>query len=118
MTVCMLEKPMQKADKFVAQRVLDVVECGLTSGVGIQKPGKMCVEAAVAFAMGLPHGDQPLKCVAGEVINAKIDLNDSFHGKVIGSVPPAFERSPFSNLAATRLTARSLGRGMRSFYGG
>jgi len=38
----------------------------------------MCVEAAVCYALGLPHGDNPDKCVAQSVRVAKIVLNDSF----------------------------------------
>lgn len=34
-----------------------------------------CVEAAVCFALGLPHGDQP-PCVHPALINFKIGLND------------------------------------------
>jgi hypothetical protein len=60
----------------VAAKVLNAVDAGLTSGMGIQEPGKMCVEAAVCFALGLPHGDNP-PCVGEAVRSAKIRLNDS-----------------------------------------
>jgi hypothetical protein len=59
----------------VARRVLEVVDAGLVSGLGIQKPGQMCVEAAVCYALGLPHSDDP-KCVSKAVRILKIELND------------------------------------------
>jgi hypothetical protein len=60
----------------VATKVLDCVRAGLVSGVGKPIPGQMCVEAAVCFALGLPHGDDP-KCVAQSLRRLKIKLNDS-----------------------------------------
>ena len=59
-----------------AQKVLDVVDAGLVSGVGKPVPGQMCVEAAVCYAMGLPHGDDPT-CVSRALRSLKIKLNDS-----------------------------------------
>ena len=59
-----------------ARKVRDVVKKGLTSGLGVQEPGKMCVEAAVCYAMGLPHGDNP-HCVGSAVRAFKIRLNDA-----------------------------------------
>lgn len=59
----------------VATKVLQVVDVGLVKGVGKPKPGEMCVEAAVCFAMGLPHGDEPA-CVAPALRALKISLND------------------------------------------
>ena len=49
---------------------------GLTGGLGEPEPGKMCVEAAVCAALGLPHGDNP-GCVIGSLREIKITLNDS-----------------------------------------
>src|ERR1700721_888939 len=60
----------------VAKKVLTVVDAGLVSGVGIAEPGKMCVEAAVCYALGLPHGDDP-DCVSRALRALKIRLNDS-----------------------------------------
>jgi hypothetical protein len=60
----------------VARKVLETVDAGLSSGLGVQEPGKMCVEAAVCFALGLPHGDNP-PCVGRAVRAFKIQLNDS-----------------------------------------
>lgn len=60
----------------VAQRVLDTIDAGLVSGVGKPVPGQMCVEAAVCYAMGLPHGDEP-DCVSPALRALKIGLNDS-----------------------------------------
>src|SRR3990167_3857813 len=59
----------------IAQKVRDVVDAGLVSGVGNPEPGKMCVEAAVCFALGLPHGDKPT-CVSPALRRLKIGLND------------------------------------------
>lgn len=58
-----------------ARRVLEVVDAGLSSGLGHPKPGAMCVEAAVCFALGLPHGDNP-PCVHPLMRAYKIQIND------------------------------------------
>ena len=62
-------------DLNVAKKVLETVDAGLVCGVGKAKPGEMCVEAAVCYAMGLPHGDRPT-CVSDAVRGFKIGLND------------------------------------------
>jgi hypothetical protein len=61
--------------KEIASKVLEVVDAGLSSGVGERKPGFMCVEAAVCYALGLPHGDDP-RCVSPALRSLKITLND------------------------------------------
>ena len=58
-----------------ARRVLEIVDAGLVCGQGIPEPGKMCVEAAVCYALGQPFGDEP-KCVHPVVRCFKIALND------------------------------------------
>ncbi len=60
----------------VARKVLDTVDAGLVNGKGNPKPGQMCVEAAVCYALGLPHGDDPA-CVSRALRSLKIRLNDS-----------------------------------------
>jgi hypothetical protein len=60
----------------IATKVRDVIDAGLTSGVGEPEPGKMCVEAAVCYALGLPHGDDP-GCVSQSLRKLKIRLNDA-----------------------------------------
>jgi hypothetical protein len=60
----------------IAKKVLDTVNAGLVRGVGDPIPGQMCVEAAVCFAMGLPHDDNP-PCVHYMLRSIKIGLNDS-----------------------------------------
>ena len=60
----------------IATKVLSVVDKGLSSGTGNRKPGEMSVEAAVCYALGLPHGDDP-GCVAPALRTLKIRLNDS-----------------------------------------
>jgi hypothetical protein len=63
-------------NKELAQKVLDTIKHGLVRGLGKQEHGKMCVEAAVCYAMGLPHGDKPT-CVGEAVREYKIRINDS-----------------------------------------
>ena len=60
----------------MAARVREVVDAGLSAGLGVATPGQMCVEAAVCYALGLPHGDDP-GCVDPAVRRLKIRLNDS-----------------------------------------
>ena len=62
--------------KALVLKVLKVVDAGLSHGVGSPQPGQMCVEAAVAYAMGEPHTDNP-KCVLRAIRDMKIGLNDS-----------------------------------------
>ena len=62
--------------KAVAEKVLATVDAGLVKGLGESEPGKMCVEAAVCYAMGLPHSDNP-GCVSSAVRWFKIALNDA-----------------------------------------
>jgi hypothetical protein len=62
--------------KDVVTRLLDVVDAGLVKGIGDPIPGQMCVEAAVCYALGLPHSDDP-QCVAPSLRSLKIRLNDS-----------------------------------------
>jgi hypothetical protein len=66
---------MSAITKKLASKVLEVVDQGLSSGLGTPQPGNMCVEAAVCYAMGLPHGDNP-DCVAPALRALKITLND------------------------------------------
>ena len=63
-------------DLALARKVLAVVDAGLCKGMGTPEPGKMCVEAAVNYAMGAEHGDEPA-CVAPSLRRLKIRLNDS-----------------------------------------
>lgn len=64
-----------KIDKGFCSKVLGVVDKGLTDGLGDPIPGKMCVEAAVAFASGEDHHDQP-RCVYPALAGLKIGFND------------------------------------------
>jgi len=63
-------------DIEIAKKVLSTIDSGLTSGVGNPVPGQMCVEAAVCYALGLPHGDDP-GCVSQALRSLKITLNDA-----------------------------------------
>jgi len=60
----------------IARKVLETVDAGLCKGKGEPVPGSMCVEAAVVYALGLPHSDDP-KCVSRALRELKIRLNDS-----------------------------------------
>src|SRR4029077_19853867 len=60
----------------IAAKVLATVDAGLCSGLGVAEPGKMCVEAAVCYALGLPHGDDPA-CVSHALRSFKVRLNDA-----------------------------------------
>jgi hypothetical protein len=62
-------------NRELAARVLGIVDAGLSKGLGKRKPGEMCVEACVCYALGLPHGDDP-KCVSPALRQLKIALND------------------------------------------
>src|SRR2546428_1654802 len=62
--------------KALAAKVLEVVDAGLVRGIGKPILGHMCVEAAVCFALGEPHGDEP-SCVGAAVRAFKIRLNDA-----------------------------------------
>lgn len=68
--------PMIEITREIATKVRDIVDAGLVHGVGSPIAGKMCVEAAVCFALGLPHGDDP-GCVSAPLRRLKIRLNDS-----------------------------------------
>jgi hypothetical protein len=59
----------------VVKNLIKTIKPGLSCGLGKPKPGQMCVEAAVCYAMGMDHNDQP-ECVAPAVRDAKIALND------------------------------------------
>lgn len=59
----------------LVRKLLDTVDAGLVAGLGIPEPGKMCVEAAISFALGEPHADGP-SCVDPVVRSGKIILND------------------------------------------
>ena len=60
----------------LVRKLLATVDAGLTNGLGEPIPGKMCVEAAISYALGEPHGDGP-SCVEPCVRAGKIALNDS-----------------------------------------
>lgn len=78
-----LDESMEYKDRFavdkvnedLAKRVLELMSFGLCEGIGDPIPGKMCVEAAVCYAMGEPHSDHP-SCVLDSMANTKIGLND------------------------------------------
>ena len=63
-------------NESVVTKLIDTVNAGLCHGLGVAEPGKMCVEAAVCYALGMEHGDRPA-CVSPAIRAVKIALNDS-----------------------------------------
>src|SRR5688572_15091398 len=59
----------------IATKVLEDVDAGLCHGIGNPVPGQMCVEAAVCYAMGLPHSDEP-SCVSPALRQLKVSVSD------------------------------------------
>ena len=59
----------------VIPKIDEVVKRGFCAGLGL-RDGQMCVEAAICYALGLPHGDDP-GCVSPAVRRYKIVLNDA-----------------------------------------
>lgn len=71
-----MKKQIKKLSRQIAREICNLLDYGLVSGLGKPQPGKMCVEAAVCFAFGLPYGDDP-PCVGRAVRQFEIRLNDS-----------------------------------------
>lgn len=66
-------------DIYNEQTVKEVIRLcsfGIPKGLGEPVEGKMCIEAIIAKAHGLPHQDRNSECVGEEVAKAKISLND------------------------------------------
>jgi len=57
-------------------KIHSLLDQGLVSGLGDPIPGQMSVEAAINYALGRPHGDDP-GCVAQSLRRLKIRLNDA-----------------------------------------
>jgi hypothetical protein len=74
-------------NEAVIHKLLSTIDAGLVTGRGKPVPGEMCVEAAVCYALGLPHGDEP-QCVSPALRSLNISLNDknwaSFLGRAAG----------------------------------
>ena len=64
-----------KVQDFNIQEYNAILAKGLSKGLG-KRGGKICIEAAICQALGLPHGDDP-GCVSSAVRTYKIRLNDS-----------------------------------------
>ena len=60
----------------VVEKLIEIIPQGLVEDLGVPVAGRMCVEAAVCYALGLDHSDNP-PCVGAAVRNFKIKLNDS-----------------------------------------
>jgi hypothetical protein len=66
---------MIEINETVARKLLTVVDAGLSHGMGDPTPGNMCIEAAVCYALGMPHSDDPGDAPA--LRRLKIRLNNS-----------------------------------------
>jgi hypothetical protein len=58
------------------QRLAEIINAGLVSGLGTPKPGGLCIEAAICLALGEPHSDRP-SCVAEPDRKFAIVINDA-----------------------------------------
>ncbi len=65
--------------KTVIPKFDEALSRGLSRGLG-KRDGQMCIEAAICYALDLPHGDQP-NCVTEDIIPFKTTLNDSIYWK-------------------------------------
>lgn len=64
-----------KIDLTLARKVVEIVDFGLTDGIGNPVPGQTCVEGAITLALGEDHSDSP-SCVECSIGDYKIMLND------------------------------------------
>jgi hypothetical protein len=62
-------------NEAVVKKFISLIPYGFVKGKGKPEPGKMCIEAALCYSMGLPHNDDP-PCVGSSVREYKISLND------------------------------------------
>ena len=58
------------------QKLTEIINAGLVSGLGNAKAGHLCVEAAICLAMGESHSDRP-SCVAEPDRDFAIRINDA-----------------------------------------
>lgn len=57
-------------------KLVSNIKCGLQGGgIGDPEPGKMCVQSAIAYSMGLPFNDEP-ECVEPGLGAIDIYIND------------------------------------------
>jgi len=104
----------------LAAKIVPLVDAGLRAGLGQPRPGEMCAEAAVCYALGLPHGDDP-QCVAAALRDLVIALNDKDWSSnaarakgmkrliiaQLGTRGPGFDRALFAAKLA-EMTIRSI----------
>lgn len=88
----------------LVEKLIDVVDQGLCYGIGRPIPGQMCVEAAVCYSMGLPHGDKPT-CVLADIRNLKIALNDKSWSSNVARAR-GLRRLAVAQLGSTELDAK------------
>lgn len=64
--------------KPLARKLLNLIDAGLTRGIGHARPGEMCIMACFNHVLGRQHGDNGLQdCVGAAVRSFDIALNDS-----------------------------------------
>lgn len=110
-------KKIAKLGAPLVRRLLAVIKPGLSDGLGEPKPGKMCVEAAVCYAYGWPHDDNP-KCVAEAIRQFKISLNDrhwsSFKARAEGMKRLAVAQLGSKRISDARFNRALLGEAIRA----
>lgn len=95
----------------VARKVLETVDMGLVRGMGDPEPGKMCVEAAVCYALGEPHGDNP-SCVGDAVRAYKIRLNDARGWNSNASRAAGMRRIAIAQLGSNKIDQKAFSDGV------
>jgi len=109
----------------LARKVVKIVSAGLTGGLddghkdenGKPIPGHMCVEAAVCFAIGQDHGDQP-KCVAPVVRDFKIQLNDADGWSYDMSRAEGLKRIAVAQLGSNKIQTKTFLKALRTVVNG
>lgn len=113
-------KPKSKSvvTTSLVQKIAELADKGFTSGLGSPQPGQMCVEAAVNYALGADHDDEP-ECVDGDIRNIKIDLNDNGSYKSNKDRGAALKRVAIAQLGSNGIDIekfyRELGNSLLSY---
>lgn len=106
-------KSTKELTKKDARRVLEVVDRGLSCGLGEPEPGKMCVMAAIQYALGGKHNDRPT-CVNGVVREFDISLNDQEDWGSAKARAKGMRREAIAKLGSTGINGRAWLKYVRS----
>lgn len=68
---------MYKVTPKIVDDLVKAIDQGLSYGLGLPEPGKMCVEAAICYIHGWDHNDRP-SCVDLTLRSISIHLNDHY----------------------------------------